>query len=258
MANPKDFKKERARKMMSGEGVESKFKSNRGEQEIVQLEKMIDDLELAYKLFFNGIVNIDPTDKRARVTNLIARLHEMKITNPRIKFKLQSLLGRWVTLKNYWDRILKEMERGTYRRDVFRAEMREKLRQEAAKAKESDSKADDEQAPDAWNIGADADSTHTTTSQPSSKMQDSIADSWNDSAASQPAKKPVVDKVYEEVLNARKSLSQPPISKEKLSKTIQAQAERVKKKYKCDDVDFKVEVREGKVVLKPIPIRRKS
>ncbi len=275
MANPKDIKKEKARAIMEG-GAEFKFKSNAGEAEITELENLLEDLGLAYQLFFSGINNIDPSDRRARINNIISRVHEIRITNPRIKFKLQSVLGRYVVMKNYWDRILKQIEEGTYSRDVFKAmkkTMDEKefksffgkkklvgmyagapaeAENEGGGGGWKDEAKESEGAPDSWGEP----SANLRAAKDSWKDEPDAPHSWNEPAAAKPAKPDKTDEVYERFIAQRKSLNLPPVSKDALARTIEQETKRIKEKYGCDEVDFRVETKDGKVVLKSIPQKK--
>ena len=47
-----------------------------------------------------------------------------------MSFKLKTLEARYHALNSYWQRVLRAREDGTYTKDVFKANMRERFRQE--------------------------------------------------------------------------------------------------------------------------------
>ena len=275
MANPKNVKKERARKMSKGGqggSLETKFSSTSGKREITQLEETIDRLERDYTLFFNGISNLDPSDRRMRVNKLVSRLHEMHVRNPALKFKFQALMGRYVALKNNWDRILKEIERGVYKRDIFRAQVKQRQAEEfegvynkKKRGLYSGNVPEKKEAAQTWSVDDDGNST------PAAAKSEDTAKTWNKTpskpvgpvcAPDRPsraatAQNGAADKLYQDFTSARKQANLPPVSKEALKRTVEQQTERLKKKYNASDVQFKVESKEGKVVLKPVAIKKK-
>lgn len=61
--------------------------------------------------------------------------------------------------------------------------------------------------------------------------------------------------VYKEYVRAKKDQGEDVshLTFEKISETLRAQTEKIKEKYRCDDVEYKVAVEGGKVKLKAIP-----
>jgi len=93
----------------------------RGAEEVDELEERIENLKHDYDMFFAGITNIDPTEKKAPIRRIISRMHEHTIPSPRLRFRFQTLLGRFVSLNQYWTRTMKEIEEGRFHRDIFRS-----------------------------------------------------------------------------------------------------------------------------------------
>ena len=277
MANPKNVKRERARQMNRGGQsgtLETKFSSVAGKREIAELEDLIDRLERDYTLFFNGISNIDPSDRRARANKIISRLHELHIRNPSIKFRFQSLMGRYVSLKNNWDRILKEIERGTYKRDIFRAQIKQRQAEdfESVYTKKkrglySGNVPEQSEAPPTWNTdtdntapvsGAASDQrTAQTWKKPAAKPIAPMCAPDRSNGAASKADNGSIDRLYSDFSSARQQANLPPVSRQALERTVEQQKERLKQKYNAADVEFKVETKEGKVVLKPVAVKKK-
>ena len=111
--------------------LKSDPKAARGIHEVDELEDRIEKLKHSFELFFSGIENIDPSDKRISIRQLITRLHELHIKNPAVRFRFQSVVGRFVSLNQYWTRILKQIEDGTFQRDIFRANIKRRDGDEA-------------------------------------------------------------------------------------------------------------------------------
>lgn len=89
---------------------------------ISELETRVDRLRALYEQYFLGIERLEPLVPRKDVDRRIWQLRREKIRNTAKRFKLQTIIQRYNTLQQYWQRICREIERGTYRRHVLRAE----------------------------------------------------------------------------------------------------------------------------------------
>lgn len=89
---------------------------------IAELETRVERLRALYEQYFLGIERLEPLIARKDVDRRIWQLRREKIRNTAKRFKLQTLIQRYNTLQMYWQRVCREIERGTYRRHVLRAE----------------------------------------------------------------------------------------------------------------------------------------
>lgn len=87
-----------------------------------ELEVRVERLRALYEQYFLGIERLEPTVPRKDVDRRIWQLKRQKIRNTAKRFKLQTIVQRYNTFQQYWQRICREIERGTYRRHVLRAE----------------------------------------------------------------------------------------------------------------------------------------
>lgn len=93
-------------------------------QAVEDLEPRIDRLRALYEQYFMGLEKLQPTTLRREVDRKFWQLRKIRIQNTRLRFRLQMLIQRYNTYQQYWGRVLREMDRGTYRRDVLRAAKR--------------------------------------------------------------------------------------------------------------------------------------
>ncbi len=95
-----------------------------GEIEAVinELETKISRLRAIYEQYFMGIERMPPSTLRKDVVRLIHRLENVHIRNTATKFRVRSLIQRFNSYKAYWTRIERQIEEGTYIRDIRRAE----------------------------------------------------------------------------------------------------------------------------------------
>lgn len=89
-----------------------------------ELELKIERLRVLYDQYFTGIERIPPSVAQKDVDRRIWILRREKIRNTGTRFKFQTIIQRYNTFNSYWTRILREIENGTYKRDVLRARRR--------------------------------------------------------------------------------------------------------------------------------------
>ena len=86
-----------------------------------ELGRKMDRLRVLYENFFSGVERIPPNVPRRELNRLILELQQVQIGNATMRFRFQTLLQRWVLLTTYWNRTMREIEAGTYRRDMNKA-----------------------------------------------------------------------------------------------------------------------------------------
>ncbi len=89
---------------------------------IAELENRLERLRALYEQYFMGIERIEPQVVRKDVDRRFWLLRKEKVRNTAKRFKLQTLVQRYNTLQQYWGRICREIELGTYKRHKLRAE----------------------------------------------------------------------------------------------------------------------------------------
>jgi len=87
-----------------------------------ELETRLERLRALYEQYFMGIERIEPAIPRKDIDRRIYVLRREKIRNTAKRFKLQTIISRYNTFQQYWQRICREIENGTYKRHVIRAE----------------------------------------------------------------------------------------------------------------------------------------
>ncbi|XXY18636.1 MXAN_5187 C-terminal domain-containing protein [Sorangium sp. So ce216] len=100
------------------------MESSEVERELEELETRIERLRALYEQYFMGIERLEPMIPRKDVERRIWVMRREQIRNTGLRFKFQMLFQRYNTFQQYWGRISREIENGTYRRDVLRAAKR--------------------------------------------------------------------------------------------------------------------------------------
>jgi hypothetical protein len=98
--------------------MEPERKDAKPEAEIARLDAMIEDLRKKYELYFSGMEKREPSMERMTVEGLARRLHSTLIFNTGLVYRLKSVATRLTSYQAYWDRTLRQMEEGTFRREL--------------------------------------------------------------------------------------------------------------------------------------------
>ena len=88
------------------------------------MERKIDRLRALYETFFSGIERQPPNAPRRELNRLMLEMQQAQIRNAALRFRFQSLSQRWILMTTYWNRTLREIEAGTYRKDVAKVSRR--------------------------------------------------------------------------------------------------------------------------------------
>jgi hypothetical protein len=98
--------------------------TNEVQQLLDDLEPRIERLKSLYQQYFMGIEKIPPHVLRKDVERSLWRLRRQRLQTTRLRFKFQQIVQRYNTYQQHWARIMRDIERGTFKRDVVRAARR--------------------------------------------------------------------------------------------------------------------------------------
>ena len=125
------------RKTLSNEEIEAS---------VEELSRKLEILRVRYEQYFIGVEKVAPSVMRMEVVRLMRDLEQLKIKNTAIKFKLRTVVQKFTSYSTYWNRTLREIEDGTYKRHVDKAK-REAERLQKAGAQPSASRQNAAQTP---------------------------------------------------------------------------------------------------------------
>lgn len=94
-----------------------------------ELESKMQRLRMLYEQYFLGIERKPPTTLRMDVFRIVNRFESIYIRNTAQKFRLRSLVQRFSSYTSYWGRVERQIEEGTYTRDINRARRRTERRE---------------------------------------------------------------------------------------------------------------------------------
>ena len=182
--------------------------------DINRLEVAIRELRQEYDRYFAGLEKLQPLRQHDRVKKMLKTLKTTKSKNSAWRYKLNSVQSTLLSHEGLWERICRQIENGTYKRDKMRAERL--IEQKESTAEQTEKQNHKESS------GSDY-------------------------------KKSMID-LHSSYQQALKTIgNSKKVSIDSFNKTIEKQANAIKQKYDCKDVSFKVSVADGRVKLKVIP-----
>lgn len=92
------------------------------EKQLEELETRLDRLRALYEQYFLGIERTEPFVQKKDVERRFQQLRAVQIRNTALRFRFQTLVQRYTTYLTYWQRITRQIEEGTFQRDLIRAQ----------------------------------------------------------------------------------------------------------------------------------------
>jgi hypothetical protein len=104
-----------------------RYSSNKHEQrrELTDIEDSIEALNVAYKRYSNGVDNRPPVKIHQQLKKSTRLLEVRGFRSAELRFKFNGLRARLITYEQYWTRVMLQIERGTYKRVVAVARIRQ-------------------------------------------------------------------------------------------------------------------------------------
>lgn len=105
---------------------QAKPKDPQKELEILvgELEERVDRLRALYEQYFLGYEKVEPAIPRKDVDRRFAHLRKQQIRNTALRFKFNVITQKFQTYSMYWQRVCRQIEEGTYKRHVVKANQR--------------------------------------------------------------------------------------------------------------------------------------
>lgn len=89
------------------------------------LEEDIELLKVAYERYFNGVDRVPPVREHDAVKLKMRNILRQRSGSTAVRFRMQGLKARLITYEQYWTRILRQIESGTFKRLLAVSKRRE-------------------------------------------------------------------------------------------------------------------------------------
>lgn len=94
------------------------------DKEIHDLEERVDRLRVLYEQYFLGFEKLEPTVPRKEVDRRFAILRKENIRNTALRYRFNVVNQKYNTYAMHWTRICRQIEEGTFKRHVKKAQER--------------------------------------------------------------------------------------------------------------------------------------
>jgi hypothetical protein len=256
-------------------------------KELDDLEKTMESIRRDFEQYFQGLSKRPPTSSQAQFAGVMRKMKEEEIKewNTQDRFRFNQIHARFVSMERMWARTLKQIEDGTYKRDKFKVQ-RMKQRDatklstdgtdrtlDARRRDEPDATVDGRggDGVDAFDVDLDGfdDEAPARPAAPAPRPAPARAPAAAPAAAAPSAARPAaaasasdlgglsearlqqLHKVYVDA--KRRTGEQSSLTLEALRAQVAKQVPTIRQKHGCEQVDFKVVLKDGKAMLKAIP-----
>lgn len=97
-------------------------------EDLQQLQSQLGELITKYEQYFIGLEKREPLQLLAEVGQMVRRYANVPINNTMYKHKYTTLVARFNTYREHWQRIVRLMEEGKYSRDRFISDLHQRER----------------------------------------------------------------------------------------------------------------------------------
>ena len=119
------------------------FNNEEVEAKVDEFAQKLEILRVRYEQYFIGVEKVPPVTLRMDVARIMRELEQMKVRNTALKFKIRTNVQKFVSYSTYWNRTLREIEDGTYKRHVDKAKRQQAEQERKAKRGPARKKEDD-------------------------------------------------------------------------------------------------------------------
>ena len=136
---------------MATVGSSNKLSNEEIEAKVDEFAKKLEILRVRYEQYFIGVEKTAPSVMRMDVVRIMRELEQIQVKNTAIKFKIRQNIQKFTSYSTYWNRTLREIEDGRYKRHV------DKAKRNVIAAEEKATKAFAPEVPNAETMHAVAD-----------------------------------------------------------------------------------------------------
>ncbi|MBN2360011.1 MAG: hypothetical protein JXR83_11205 [Deltaproteobacteria bacterium] len=203
-------------------------------KDVAALERQLYEVHKGFEQYFLGNERQWPEAEREALRKKINSLRDRaRLISTANKFRLNTLHQRFISYDQMWTRTLKQIEEGTYHRDVMKA------KRKAAKAQAEAAAA----PPKVEQATPAAEAAPAKREAPKPRP-----------AAGSPVGDDHLKRVFDTYVLARRRTGESTrVSLDSLSKQLQERAANIVAKHGCNSVEFKVVIKDGKALIKAQP-----
>jgi hypothetical protein len=237
-------------------------------ERLSEIERKIERLRSLYESFFAGSERRPPETPRRELNRLMLEMQQVQIRNAGLRFRFQTVSQRWTLFTTYWNRTMREIEAGTFRKDLAKAQRR--LAQRGEPLTEAEAQALGIPLSRVKAFVERQNRYLPTRAQPESERTVTDAAPLPIAAAPKPTPPPptpaptVPGMAEEEILTLQRRYNEAqaglktaarPITVDKLKGMLSQRVPEILRQHGAERVQFDVTTKDGRVVLRARPIK---
>ncbi len=102
------------------------------------VEARLERVRALYEQWFQGFERIEPRVQRKDLERHLYALRKERAPSTALRFRFNNLWQRYITLQSYWGRVARQIEEGTYRRDLLKLRRKRLERRERARRRQEE------------------------------------------------------------------------------------------------------------------------
>ncbi len=240
-------------------------------EEVDDLEKRLDRLRSLYEMYFQGVERVEPLTLRKQVYRLVLQANPGLIHNTALRFRLRSLIQRFNVYQNYWNRVMMQIERGTYKRGRvgrkddgprsphMRRRLERLLKRQGRSLPEEERASTEGAEPGGAAKGREraSEAGEPPKAQARERAVRDGAQGSGKASSRAPHPRPDFKDVYQNLITKRQACNQSVegMTYDRIARRLAASRASIIASTGCKDVRFEVQVVNGKTKLKAIPIK---
>lgn len=199
------------------------------DEALTLFEETLRKLKTNYDLFFAGIRKLPPAEDRRRLDALVHELSKERMRDNSLRFRFNTLLGRYNQFRELWGRKMREREEGPL-----------DFRRRAA----------------AFGGGPDSPLPDAGAAQPRPSGTPASAETYV--MVTEATVSAAAQRLFEQISEAQKQLGKGGLTLAQVEQIVRSQSDLMRSRYAADAVGFRVEIVDGKVKLKAKPLQKGS
>jgi hypothetical protein len=205
------------------------------DEELTVLEGQLRRLKIEYEVYFSNPTKRPPTDIEWKVLSLLRKFSDGGRMNFSQRYRYNEMAQRYAVYSDLWRKKSRIREEG-YRRP-----------QDALLSIQGVRTSEDDHKPQHHVYGVSKAAAAAASGSANSQPFTMHADSSND----HPADREQVERLYNTLVAAKKKAGENVSGNlDSFSSFVQKKSDQIRKQFKCQDVEFSVELAEGQVKLK--------
>ena len=102
--------------------IKTDYKNDEVEALVDEFLNKLETLRIRFEQYFAGVEKKQPTQLRMDAVRIMRTFEQINVQNTQTKFRIRTAVQKFTSYSTYWNRTLREIEDGTYKRHIAKAQ----------------------------------------------------------------------------------------------------------------------------------------